>query len=303
MLLGALLAPPLFWILRGLEPWALANGLMKWDPRESNVLINGPLGFITTEFQKCFVRAVPLAALLLAIPAARQLGIRNRRELGLHEDPAGGAHLLRGFLTTAVLGTILATTYVLTNIRVLLDPTPWLQVPLTVFGAAITAAVEQFLFQGVIFGFLRKIARPAVALAWTAVIFAGAHFFKPEANPPIAHVTWLSGFQLLPTLFHDATQPNALLGVFLPLLALGWLTGFPRLRTDALWLSIGLHAGALFLARSLSAVTQPGQSLAPWAGPGLLQGAAALAMLLAALLFIRLRLDHEELLPNRRPSD
>ena len=38
VLLGALLAPALYWAIHALEPFALANGFLRWEPRGDQVV-------------------------------------------------------------------------------------------------------------------------------------------------------------------------------------------------------------------------------------------------------------------------
>src|SRR5262249_41534185 len=103
VLLAAVLSPWVFWTLGALERWALANGLEAWDPRYSNVLVNGPLDFLTTNFEQCFSGTLLLSALIVFLFAAHGFGKTTRRYLRLRPDPLCFRHLVRGFLITALL--------------------------------------------------------------------------------------------------------------------------------------------------------------------------------------------------------
>jgi hypothetical protein len=179
-LLGALLAPVVFWFFRALEPWALANGLMKWDPQESDVLVKGPLGFLTTNFEHCFNRALLLSAILLFLPTARMLGITRWRELRLRPDPRRWRHLIRGFLITALLIGSIGAAYVLANFWRLPPALPWDRLPKLIFPAVTMALLQEFIFRGMLLGFFLRAMRPAMALFWSTFFFAVVGFLQPD---------------------------------------------------------------------------------------------------------------------------
>ena len=87
IVLGALLAPPLYWLGQALA----ARGVMTF--------------LAETEFQKFFNRAVLIAATALVWPMARWLRVGGWRGLGLDPDPRWRQRFLAGF---AIAGLIVA---------------------------------------------------------------------------------------------------------------------------------------------------------------------------------------------------
>jgi membrane protease YdiL (CAAX protease family) len=112
-----------------------------------------------------------------------------------------------------------------------------------------------------------RFARPVTACAGTALVFAFLHFLNPPAGSVIAdpaHV--LAGFQLLGKILLHFTDPLFFLTDFASLLAAGLILAWARVRTGALWFSIGLHAGwiAAFKAFNLFYQEVSDSPLRPW---------------------------------------
>jgi membrane protease YdiL (CAAX protease family) len=303
VLLGALLAPLVFRLMPVLEQWSLANGLQRWDPHNSEVLVNGPVTLQTADFATCLERSLVIAAFLLLLPAMRACGIARWRDLRLRPDTHRWSHLGRGFFVAAVLFCSLATGLVLANFQRPLSPHPWSRLPWVALAAGLIAIVQEVVFRGGALGLLLRAMRPFAAVCWTTGIFIVVHFFDPDHQAAHQHVTWFSGFQLLPNAFPRIGDPVPLLSEAVPLLAMGGLLGYARLRTDALWLSVGLAWGAVFAERGLQAFAETAKDAPPWIGADLLAGLAVLPPALLAWVYIWRRLDYEELLPDPKPRD
>ncbi len=298
VLLGAALAPLLFWAIHGLEPWALANGLLNWQPDENGrMLFQGPFAFLEADFQKIFHRAVLIAALLLLWPAWRWMDGGPLRGLGLEPDPRAGAHFTRGLLVGGGLVALMAGAYLFLRFYHLKERHPWGVLPQLALTAIVVAALEEWVFRGAIFSLFARVMKPWPALAWTTALFAIVHFIRPQEGPDAAHITWRSGFELLPQVFRGFGDPMLLLGGFTTLFTLGWLLGYARLRTCALWMSIGLHAGVVFVKMSFSKFAKRDDLHLPWVGPDLQTGLVPVLALLIGLFLVWRRLRYEELLP------
>jgi hypothetical protein len=122
---------------------------------------------------------------------------------------------------------------------------------------------------------------------------------KPDEDFQIAQVGWLSGFALIPHTFHQFAEPMTLLAGFTTLFALGWLCGDATLRTRALWLSIGLHAGVVFVKMSFSVMakfavkTRHRDAYLPWVDQRFETGLVPVGVLLLAWLAVILWLKYE----------
>ena len=162
------------------------------------------------------------------------------------------------------------------------------------------AFLEEALFRGAILGLVRRSLRPAAALFWVTALFAIVHFLKPDESFELAEVGWLSGFALIPHTFHQFAEPMSLLAGFTTLFVLGWMCGDAMLRTRALWLSIGLHAGIVFVKMSFSVMAKFAvkprhrADYLPWVGERFENGLVPVAVLLWAWLVVVLWLKYED---------
>jgi len=266
VLIGALLAPPLYWIAH-----LAANHL-------NSAALNGFLS--RTDFERFFHRAMTISALLLLWPLLRMLRIENFAfDLGLVRDRRGWKRLLAGFLIAIVPLLALALILVLTDAYRLhshIDYRRLLTIPLT---AIVVSVVEEFLFRGALQGAVRRTAVDNFAIVSVAILFAVVHFLTPQtAEPPQIH--WWSGLALLPDTLSQFSDPGLLLLGFTTLLLVGIILGYARYRTRSLWMPVGLHAGWVLGKMSLMECVRHGRSW-PWVGPDILTGLGPLLTLAA----------------------
>jgi uncharacterized protein len=278
IVLGALLAPPLYWG----GQWLARLGVLEF------------LG--ETEFQKFFNRAMLISAAALLWPTVRWLKMGRWHELGLEKNDRWAIHVAVGFAIAAFAVAAMAAGYINVGIYRWKLILPWGSLPKLAFSAICVALLEEALFRGAIFGLFRRTLRPYTALFWTTAIFAILHFLKPDDDLQISPVGWLSGFELIPKVFHQFGDPMMLLAGFTTLFTLGWLLGYATLRTSSLWMAIGLHAGVVFVKMGFSKFTKRADAHLPWVGPELQIGLVPVGALLVALLLVWLWLWYE----NRR---
>jgi len=261
---GAVLAPWLYWGAHTLA-----------DAGVSVVLR-------TYSFQKYFNRSLLLSAIALLWPVARWLGVSGKANPTLEPDRYWKEHLFQGVFLGAGVMALLSVLYLKMGFYVLKSP-----VSPKILGVAIASAVsvgllEEWLFRGVIAGlFLRSLPTRA-ALVWTSGIFAVVHFLKPNPAISMPEVSAWTGFTLVPHMFHQFTQPLLLLAGFTTLFVFGWVLGVAALRTRALWMSIGIHAGLVFIKAIFSKVAARQSDALPWVGPELQIGLVPVALLLVA---------------------
>ncbi len=280
IVLGALLAPPMYWAAQSL----IAHGWLR--------------SLAEFRFQKYFDRAAMVAALLLVWPLARWLQIRGWPDLGLQPDRRWRQHLLAGFLIATVVVAAMAWSFVHFGVYRFRPAGQWGKLPMFALSAATVAVLEECLFRGAILGLLRRTLPAYGALFATTVLFAVVHFLKPDDAFDPGTIHWLSGFALIPHAFHQFAEPQTLLAGLTTLFALGWLLGEAALRTRALWMSIGLHAGVVFVKLSFSALSKRRETYLPWIGRELQIGLVPVGALLLACLIVILWLAHE----SRRQS-
>ena len=184
-------------------------------------------------------------------------------------------------VTLWVLGGLLAANGAFAPSAAAHSPGKWLASLL--LPAAAVSLLEEWLFRGLLLGLWLRFARPASACLGSSLLFAMLHFLKlPEgariADP--AHA--LAGFELLGNILLHVTDPRFFVTDFATLLAGGLLLAWARVRTGALWFSIGLHAGWILVFKGYNLFYQsvPGSPLRPWGvGDNLRSGAFPLLTL------------------------
>lgn len=281
IVLGALLAPPLYWAAH----WLAGHGIFP--------------ALAEFKFQKFFNRAALVSALLLLWPTIRALRVGGWRDLGFVPDPRWRQHLLAGFVIAGLAVALLAAGYLHLGIYRMRGEIAWGKLPVVALSAVAVAFLEEALFRGAILGLLCRALRPGVALFWSTALFAIVHFLKPDESYAPQSIGWLSGFDLIPHTFHQFADPMALLAGFTTLFVLGAFCGDAALRTRALWMSIGLHAGVVFAKMSFSVMAKftvkakHRDDYLPWVGERFENGLAPVAVLLLAWLAVRLWIAHE----------
>lgn len=266
VLMGTLLAPPLYWGGQFLAH----HGILPW--------------LAQVDFRRYFHRGVLISALVLLWPVTRWLGISKVRALGLEPNSCRKPDVVAGFacsfLTVALLGVILLGAGMLGwNAQ-----TPWHALGKIAVSAVVVSILEEWLFRGAILGLLARTLPESVALAATSALFSIVHFLKPLGPPPVTgNIHWLSGFALLPDALSRFKDPSLVAGGFVTLFCIGWILGWARLRTRSLAMPMGLHTGWILGVMGLEKITRRTvASMLPWFGAELSVGLGAVVVVLAA---------------------
>lgn len=265
---GALLAPPLFW----LGQWLASTGTLP-------VLAKFP-------FQKYFNRSLLISALVLLWPFDRWLGVQIPWGALLARGMAWRSQGAVGFAAGALVMTLLAVCYVwggFYGAKPHFERSILLQALLS---ACVVGVLEEWMFRGVIMRLLLHSLSPARALGVCSALFAAVHFLKPNPATQITSVHWYSGWILVPEMFHQFSKPLLVLGGFGTLCVFGWVLGLAALRTGALWMAIGLHAGVVYIKLVFSKMYLNQTTAPPWVGSELQIGLIPVALLLLAGLFV-----------------
>ncbi len=275
ILLGALVAPSLFWLGQSGIVHRLVPSLAKFD------------------FETYFHRALLIAAVVLLWPLLRALRVRNWHDLALEKNPCASADLGMGFAIAAVpllcCGAVIIALHVYSLRRGFL----WHKMPAVLIAASIVPILEELLFRGFILGVLLRSFSRLGALLLTSGLFSIVHFLKaPEATTPNDSVRWYSGFNSIAHSFGQFSDPMLLAAGFLTLFAIGCILADARLRTASLWLPIGLHAGWIFANGTFSKAAHREALVLPWLGKDLLVGIVPLILALASWALMRLWVKH-----------
>jgi membrane protease YdiL (CAAX protease family) len=153
LILGAALAPVLFWCSQPLSDMPV-------------------LGFLKdTDFSRFFARAILLAAVLLAFPAVRWIGIRRFHDLKIGWAWSRSWQLPAGFLLAGIVIAIWGWFAMKVGLAEFKLRPPWNLVPNLLLTSISVAMIEEWLFRGVIFGLVRQ-----TTPTWLAAIFVSAIF-------------------------------------------------------------------------------------------------------------------------------
>ena len=278
VLIGGALAAPLAWHLIQMLPAHLLGGLIG--------KVQG------MPFHRYLSRSLQVAAILLLWPLLRSLRIRSFGELGLHGGDPRLKDLLVGLFAGFFCILLLSTVSLGSGAFTLF---PWWRValfgalPRLLLTAVVVATVEEFLFRGVLLGFLRQVTTPAVSILLSAMIFSGVHFLNLPAVSVQTMPVWWSGLAILGSL-GSALPPWPLLGFgFATLLVAGIILAWMTVRTGSLWAAIGLHGSWILGQQVFNMVAgfrvQPANGLLPQFGPSQCSGMVPVGIIpLGALL-------------------
>ncbi|MEY2599245.1 MAG: hypothetical protein RLZZ142_1504 [Verrucomicrobiota bacterium] len=237
-------------------------------------------------FQKYLNRGVLLCALAFLWPAVRWLRVGRLAELSLHRDPRPWRHGLLGLgLGMAAMG-LLAGGYLWGGVWHVRGGWRWDALGQAAASAVAVGFLEECLFRGGIQGLFRRSLRPGPALWASTLLFAGVHFIKPDPSASVGTIRWSSGLELLPHSFHQFAELPLLAGGMATLTVFGLLLGWAKERTGALWMSMGLHAGVVFVKLGFEKHCAPAAPRLPWWGAELQVGLCPVLLLLLTLLAV-----------------
>jgi membrane protease YdiL (CAAX protease family) len=289
VIVGALLAPILFWSAQWLAAHGLFSFLAKYD------------------FETFFHRAILIAAALLLWPFLWISHVRSMADLGLTPNPRWVRDLCAGILLSIIpllcCGALLAAFHVYS----LRHTFAWTRLAKVLVASITVPFIEEMFFRGIVLGVLLKAGRDAAlrrpdgaarrpylyaSIFLTSAVFAAVHFFKaPERTSAI--VTWASGFNSIAHSFGRVEDPTTLASAFATLFVFGCILAVARVDTDSLWLPIGFHAGLIFASGTFSWLTHRQMVALPWLGKNLLVGIVPLGVAAITWIIVRTWLNYD----------
>ena len=246
-------------------------------------------------FPKYLNRGVLIAALIGLWPFLKSLGLNHRGAIGLTENKFAKKHLLIGALLGAVGLSTVSVGLILTG---RLEVLPKI-LPIWFISAAATAVavavIEEFFFRGALLGVLLKQLSPRVAVLVLSLLFAVLHFIKPHAS--VKHwdgeVHWWTGFEVLSYSFWQFKEPQLLVGGLLTLFMVGVVLAYATLKTQSLFLAIGLHGGWVFVLRLVQMGTTRNSPPDWLVGKPLITGLVPCALVVLSGIFLMWYLGRE----------
>lgn len=257
VLIGALMAPWAFWFIESVKH-------VSW--------LSGVLHEVT--FRRVFDRSILVVAAIGLVPLLRALRVPSWKEIGWRRSPQTGRELgwgvFLGFVSFAIAGLVV---FLLGGRQ--LDPR-WFVVSRLLVKFALTglvvALIEETLFRGGLQTALEKSCNVVMAVIFTSALYSVVHFLKPqEADVSAEAVKWMSGIGHLHRVLTLAFQESGSGFGFVTLLLAGTALGIARVRTGALYFSVGLHAGWVFTQKTFQFVTITTKAKLWWGGGNIVE--------------------------------
>jgi membrane protease YdiL (CAAX protease family) len=231
VLLGALCAPWIFWTSQWLAQHVTAVNWLAEYP-----------------FRRFFNRSVMIVALAGLWPLLRILGIHSWKEVGYVRASAWWKHALIGYALGLGSLVIAAGISIALGAQSLGHDRSAGEVARAVLRYAgvgvLVALIEETFFRGALQGAFQRRMNVVAAIMLASAIYSALHFVKPnKANIPPNEVTWKSGFICLAGSSTQSFSERDVLVSSVTLFLAGCILGLAYAKTQALYLSIGLHAG------------------------------------------------------------
>jgi len=269
VVIGAVLAPILFWSAQSLAAHGVFPFLARYD------------------FETFFHRALLVAAVLLLWPLLRTSHVRSLADLSLAPNPRWGRDLCAGVVVSVVPLLSCGVLLIALHVYAFRHSFAWARFGKMVVASIAVPFIEEAFFRGIVLGLLLRTGRKYMAIFTVSAIFAAVHFLKaPERTSQI--VTWTSGFSSIAHAFDALGDPMMLASALATLFLIGWILADARVLTHSLWLSIGLHAGWIFSSGAFSRLARQHALGFPWIGKNMLVGIIPLGV--AALTWVIMRI-------------
>ena len=264
IVVGALLAPILFWSAQALAAHGVFPFLAKYD------------------FDTFFHRGILVAAVFLLWPLLRVSNVRGLADLGFAPNPYWGRDVGFGVLLSVIpllfCGALLIALHVYSFRHVLV----WPRLGKVLLAAVSVPFIEETFFRGIVLGILLRTGRKLLSVVAVSALFAAVHFLKGSE--------W---FQSIGDAFAGFGDPMMVLGAFATLFLIGCILADARVLTRSLWLPIGLHAGWIFASGTFSWLARGRMVALPWIGKNLLVGIIPLGLAAVTWIVMRLWLKHD----------
>jgi membrane protease YdiL (CAAX protease family) len=274
IVVGALLAPILFWSAQALAAHGVFPFLVKYD------------------FDTFFHRAILVAAVLLLWPLLRVSNVRGLGDLRLTPNPHWARDVGCGVLLSVIPLLFCVALLIELHVYSFRHVFVWPRLGKVLLAAISVPFIEETFFRGIVLGILLRTSRKLLSIVAVSGLFAAVHFLKGSEREPTI-VTWTSGFQSIGDAFAGFGDPMMVLAAFATLFLIGCILADARVLTRSLWLPIGLHAGWIFASGTFSWLARRQMVALPWLGKNLLVGVIPLGLAAVTWIVMRLWLKHD----------
>lgn len=274
IVVGAFLAPILFWSAQSLAAHGVFSFLARYD------------------FETFFHRALLIAAVVLLWPFLRVSHVRSMADLALARNSRWGRDLFAGIVISVVPLLCCGALLIVFHVYLFRHSFAWARFSKMLLASITVPFIEEAFFRGFVLGVLLRTGRKYAAIFAVSAIFAVVHFLKaPERTSAV--VTWTSGFSSIAHAFDGIRDPMMLVSALATLFFIGWILADARVLTRSLWLSIGLHAGWIFGSGAFSRLARQQTLVFPWIGKNMLVGIIPLGVAAVTWVIMRVWLKYD----------
>ena len=270
ILIGALVAPLAYWVI-ALFP--VHDGFF-------SQLIHS---IQQMPFHRYVSRSIQVTALILLWPLITSLKIQRLSDLYLYRNLYAPLDVIIGISVAIIPFSLLQLVFLFKGWSVFSQADfSFLLIPKILASAAIVAVFEEFFFRGVLLGLCRHVLKKEASIIFTALLFSGVHFLNlPHSNNETVHF-W-SGLALLLQAGSCLPTSPLLLGAFIMLFVSGIILAWVTVRTQSLFLAMGLHAAWIFTQQFFNSLTvyhvEPPNALFPWLAASQIHGMVPVGIL------------------------
>jgi membrane protease YdiL (CAAX protease family) len=274
VVIGAILAPILFWSAQSLAAHGMFPFLARYD------------------FETFFHRALLVAAVLLLWPLLRVSHVRSLADLELAPNLRWGRDLCAGVVVSAIPLLLCGGLLIALHIYAFRHSFAGARFGKMLAASMTVPFIEEIFFRGIVLGLLLRTGRRYIAIFAVSAIFAAVHFLKaPERTSEI--VTWASGFNSIAHAFDGIGDPMMVASALATVFFIGWILADARVLTHSLWLPIGLHAGWIFGSGAFSRLARQQALGFPWIGKNMLVGIIPLGVAVLTWTIIRIWVKYD----------
>ncbi len=300
IVLGAILAPPLYWVGK----W-LAGMIVSFKQEETPLL--GWIGqkLAAHQFDSYFNRAFLVSALGLLWPFLKWMKL-GKGSLGLEKNSYWIRDWWSGFLLAGGFLAGLAALLCGLGAYELVSEVKWGKIiPVALLTMAAVSLLEEWVFRGIFLGVALRASHKVVAVVLVSALFSILHLMRaPDMDPQepavaarakstlrsknwayimnqqrlnpasadwltdrsmqefaASRISWRSGADLMGLIFQKNFEPTRFVSVFLTLFAIGVILARSRIATNSLWMPFGLHGGWVFANAIFAGMTDATQAL------------------------------------------
>jgi uncharacterized protein len=261
-------------------------------------------------FSRIFNRAFMFSGIILFFACRRFPRLGRISELGLTKQRKARVDAVMGWCLAVV--SMIALGCAMSVVGVF---TPYFRLSLSESvrrcGEAFVAGVfvgllEEIFFRAILFKGLLEQGKAIRAFVLANLFYSAIHFVKPGERYFLQGLDPFAGFRHLISTFAPFLDPVSFLPGFIGLFLIGVILSYAYMRTDSLYLAIGLHAGWIFGLKTIRVFGDYTKRDLGWifgsTDPKIVSGMAAwMGVIIVGILVHMLTRQRYHLVPGTKP--